>query len=205
MYEIVRAGGWVMVPIVLFSIVALAIVLERYWFLRRSRVAPPELLPDVWQSLRADNGLSEKQLREWQKTSLGQILVAALQQMHAGCEVMKDSIQQQATQVTHELERFLNTLGTIAMVSPLLGLLGTVLGMIEVFSVIMLQGTGDADVLAGGISQALISTAAGLVVAIPAMIFYRALNRKVDSLLVMMEQDCVRLVDALTTDERSPA
>ncbi len=200
MYEIVASGGWLMLPLIAFSVVALAIVLERYWVLRPSRVTPPGLLPEVWQALR-NGGPDSDQMTAWQGSSLGQVLVAGLQQAGQGREAMKDSIQQQATQVTHELERFLSPLGTIAMVSPLVGLLGTVLGMIEVFSAIMLQGTGDAGVLAGGISQALITTAAGLVVAIPAMIFYRALNRRVESLLITMEQDCVKLVDALTVDE----
>lgn len=203
MFEIVQAGGWLMIPIIICSVLAIAITIERFWVLRADKVAPRELLPTVWKTLR-DNQLSSDYIKSMRReTWLGSILAAGLQQSRAGREAMKDSVQQQASQVAHEMERFLNTLGTIALISPLLGLLGTVLGMIEVFTAIMLQGTGNAAVLAGGISQALITTAAGLLVAIPAMIFYRALTRRVDTLLVTMEQDCVKLIDALTQEKAS--
>lgn len=200
MFEIVKAGGWLMVPIIICSILAVAIIIERFWVLRIEKIAPRDLLPSVWKKLR-DNELSSDYIKSMrQDTWLGSILAAGLQQARMGREAMKDSVQQQATQVAHEMERFLNTLGTIALISPLLGLLGTVLGMIEVFTAIMLQGTGNAGVLAGGISQALITTAAGLLVAIPAMIFHRALTRRVDTILVTMEQDCVKLIDAMTAE-----
>ncbi|WP_205849087.1 MotA/TolQ/ExbB proton channel family protein [Natronospirillum operosum] len=203
MFEIVKAGGWLMVPIIICSILAIAITIERFWVLRADRVAPRDLLPAVWKQLK-DNRLSAEYLKNMRReTWLGSILAAGLQQSRMGREAMKDSVQQQASHVAHEMERFLNTLGTIALISPLLGLLGTVLGMIEVFTAIMLQGTGNAGVLAGGISQALITTAAGLLVAIPAMIFYRALRRRVDTILIMMEQDCVKLIDALTAEPQN--
>ncbi|TGG96072.1 MotA/TolQ/ExbB proton channel family protein [Natronospirillum operosum] len=192
-----------MVPIIICSILAIAITIERFWVLRADRVAPRDLLPAVWKQLK-DNRLSAEYLKNMRReTWLGSILAAGLQQSRMGREAMKDSVQQQASHVAHEMERFLNTLGTIALISPLLGLLGTVLGMIEVFTAIMLQGTGNAGVLAGGISQALITTAAGLLVAIPAMIFYRALRRRVDTILIMMEQDCVKLIDALTAEPQN--
>lgn len=203
MFEIVKAGGWLMIPIIICSILAIAIIIERFWVLRADKVAPRDLLPSVWKTLR-DNRMSADYIKSLRRdTWLGSILAAGLQQSRSGREAMKDSVQQQATQVAHEMERFLNTLGTIALISPLLGLLGTVFGMIEVFTAIMLQGTGNAGVLAGGISQALITTAAGLLVAIPAMIFYRALTRRVDTLLVTMEQDCVKLIDAMTQEKAS--
>lgn len=200
MFEIVKAGGWLMIPIIISSVLAIAIIIERFWVLRVDNVAPRDLLPTVWRRVR-ENKLSAEYLKTIkQETWLGSILAAGLQQSRLGREAMKDSIQQQADQVAHEMERFLNSLGTIALISPLLGLLGTVLGMIQVFTAIMVQGTGNAGVLAGGISQALITTAAGLSVAIPAMIFHRALTRRVDTLLVTMEQDCVKLVDALSAE-----
>ncbi len=201
MFEIVKAGGWLMIPIIICSILAIAITIERFWVLRVDKVAPRDLLPSVWKLLK-ENRLTSDYLKTLRReTWLGSILAAGLQQSRMGREAMKDAVQQQASHVAHEMERFLNTLGTIALISPLLGLLGTVLGMIEVFTAIMLQGTGNAGVLAGGISQALITTAAGLLVAIPAMIFYRALRRRVETILIMMEQDCVKLIDALTAEQ----
>ncbi|MEX1058000.1 MAG: MotA/TolQ/ExbB proton channel family protein [Natronospirillum sp.] len=200
MFEIVQAGGWLMVPIIICSVLAIAITIERFWVLRVDNIAPRALLPSVWKLLR-ENQLSSDFVKSMRRdTWLGSILASGLQQSRMGREAMKDAVQQQASQVAHEMERFLNTLGTIALISPLLGLLGTVLGMIDVFTAIMLQGTGNAGVLAGGISQALITTAAGLLVAIPAMIFHRALTRRIDSILVMMEQDCVKLIDAMTAE-----
>ncbi|MCH8553303.1 MAG: MotA/TolQ/ExbB proton channel family protein [Natronospirillum sp.] len=200
MFEIVKAGGWLMIPIIICSILAIAIIIERFWVLRVDKVAPRDLLPTVWKLLKENRLTTDYMKNMRRETWLGSILAAGLQQSRMGREAMKDSVQQQASHVAHEMERFLNTLGTIALISPLLGLLGTVLGMIEVFTAIMLQGTGNAGVLAGGISQALITTAAGLLVAIPAMIFYRALRRRVDTILIMMEQDCVKLIDALTAE-----
>jgi len=199
-FEIIKAGGWLMVPIVLCSVIAIAIIVERYWALRLAKVKPKDQLPKVWMWIK-NQELDSSKLKELKGGSLfGYILSSGLTASKHGREAMKDAVQEAGTHVAHEMEKFLSTLGTIAAVSPLLGLLGTVLGMIEVFTAIMVQGTGNTGVLAGGISQALITTAAGLSVAIPALIFHRALSRRVDELLVSMEQDSAKLVDAIHSD-----
>lgn len=202
MLEIVVAGGWLMIPIILCSIAVVAISIERAWALRPARVAPRNLLAEVWGWIKS-NQLDGNKLRELKQSSeLGKVLAAGLSNSRSGREIMKDSIQDAASQVIHDMEKYLSTMGTIASVAPLLGLLGTVVGMIEVFTAIMLQGTGNTGVLAGGISTALITTAAGLSVAIPAMIMHRFFQRRVDSLVVLMEQDAIKLVDALHSDRR---
>lgn len=202
MVEIVRAGGWLMLPIILCSVVAIAIVIERFWSLSAARITPKYVLAQVWTWLKNDQ-LDSSKLRELRLSSpLGQILAAGLLSSRYGRVAMIDSIEQTAAQVVHELERYLNTLGTIAAITPLLGLLGTVVGMIRVFSEIMLQGTGNANALAGGISEALITTAAGLTVAIPTYMFHRFFMRKVDSLVLGLELESIKLVDALHTDRK---
>ena len=194
MLEIVQSGGWLMVPILLCSIVAAAICVERLWTLQRPRVAPRNLLSDVWNQVRGAE-LSQEQLRELRGNSpLGQVLAAGAANSRRGREVMKESMEETASLVSHDLERYLTSLGIIASISPLLGLLGTVVGMIKVFTALMLEGAGNANVLAGGISQALITTAAGLSVAIPALIFHRFFLRRVDELVVTMEQEGSKLV-----------
>lgn len=200
MYELIIAGGWLMLPIILSSIVVIAIAFERYWTLRPLKVVPPTLLGQVWQWLR-DNQLSKENIHQLRLSSpLGTILAAGISNSGHGREVMKDSIEEAANQVVHELEKNLSPLGTIAAIAPLLGLLGTVIGMIKVFTAIMIEGTGNAGVLAGGISEALITTAAGLTVAIPALVFHRFFERRVDSLVVEMEEQAVKLVDAIHGD-----
>ncbi|MBU2887426.1 MotA/TolQ/ExbB proton channel family protein [Gilvimarinus agarilyticus] len=202
MFEVIAAGGWLMLPIILCSIAVVAISAERYWSLNPNKIAPRHLLAQVWGWIK-NNELNAERLKELKQSSqLGEILSAGLSNSRYGREIMKDSIEEAANKVIHELERFIGILGTIAAVTPLLGLLGTVLGMIEVFNAIMLQGTGNAGVLAGGISQALITTAAGLCVAIPAMIFHRYFQRHIDSLVVTMEEEAIKLVDALHSDRR---
>lgn len=197
MWEIIQAGGWLMLPIILSSVVAAAIVLERLWTLRVSRVAPPSLVAQVWRWVK-EGQLDANRLKSLRAGSpLGEVLAAGVANAHHGREVMKECIQEAATKVIHELERYLSTLGTIAAVSPLLGLLGTVIGMIDVFNAVMLQGTGNTAVLAGGISKALITTAAGLTVAIPALFFHRFLVRRVDELVVAMEQEATKLVEVI--------
>ncbi len=202
MQEIVFSGGFMMVPILLCSVAVIAIVVERYWTLNPNKIAPKAQLGQVWTWIR-DNELDSERLKQLRRTSqLGRILAAGLSNSRQGRDVMKDSIEEAANQVVHELERFLGMLGTIAAIAPLLGLLGTVVGMIKVFNALNLEGGGNAAVLAGGISEALITTAAGLTVAIPAMIFHRLFVRRVDSLVVTMEQEAVKLVDALHGDRR---
>lgn len=200
MFEIIQSGGWLMLPIILCSVLAFGITVERYWALRVSKVRPKEQLPMVWKWIK-NHELDASKIKELRNSSLfGYVLAAGLTTSKHGRDAMKDAIQEAGDHVAHEMEKFLSTLGTIAAISPLLGLLGTVLGMVDVFTDIMLQGTGNTAVLAGGISKALITTAAGLSVAIPALIFHRALTRKVDELLVLMEQDSAKLVEAIHSD-----
>ncbi|WP_200821354.1 MotA/TolQ/ExbB proton channel family protein [Oceanicoccus sp. KOV_DT_Chl] len=197
MFELIKAGGWLMLPIMLCSIAAVAICIERYLALNPAKIAPPHLLAQVWGWIK-NNQVTADKLRELKQSSpLGRILAAGLSNSRHGRDVMKESIQEAASHVVHDLERYLNTLGTIAAVAPLLGLLGTVIGMIKVFTEIMLQGTGNAGVLAGGISEALITTAAGLSVAIPALIMHRFYSRRIDNVVVTLEQETIKLVDAL--------
>ncbi|GGI95104.1 MotA/TolQ/ExbB proton channel family protein [Halopseudomonas pertucinogena] len=204
MWELIKAGGWLMLPIILSSVVAAAIVLERLWTLRSARVAPPNLVGQAWRWIK-EGQLDANRLKSLRADSpLGEVLAAGLANARHGREVMKEAIQEAASKVIHELERYLSTLGTIAAVSPLLGLLGTVIGMIDVFNAVMLQGTGNTAVLAGGISKALITTAAGLTVAIPALFFHRFLVRRVDELVVAMEQEATRLVEVVQ-GQREPA
>jgi len=199
-YELIIAGGWLMLPILLSSIVVIAIAFERYWTLRRSKVVPPTLLGQVWHWMK-QNQLSKENLHQLRNSSpLGTILAAGISNSGHGREVMKDSIEEAANQVIHNLEKNLSPLGTVAAIAPLLGLLGTVIGMIKVFTAIMIEGTGNAGVLAGGISEALITTAAGLTVAIPALVFHRFFERRVDSLVVEMEDQAIKLVDAIHGD-----
>ncbi len=197
MLEIVQSGGWLMVPILLCSIVAAAISVERLWTLQRARITPKNLLAQVWSALK-NNEMDSQRLRDLRGSSpLGQVLAAGVANARRGREVMKEAMEEVAGQVSHDLERYLTSLGVIASISPLLGLLGTVVGMIKVFTALMLEGAGNANVLAGGISQALITTAAGLSVAIPAIMFHRFFLRRVDELMVIMEQEAVKLVEMI--------
>ncbi len=197
MLELVIAGGWVMVAILACSVIALAIVGERLWALARRRVLPPHLVAQAWRWATSDQ-LDQAHLRSLRESSpLGRVLAAALVNRHHPREIMKEAVEDTGRHVAHELERYLNTLGTIAGISPLLGLLGTVLGMIKVFTTITTQGVGNPGALAGGISEALITTAAGLVVAIPSLMFYRYLRGRVDELVVRMEEEALKLVEAL--------
>ena len=205
MLELVTAGGWLMVLILLCSIVGLAICVERLYTLNAKKIAPPHLLATVWKQLKAGE-LDAERLRNLKTASpLGRILAAGLGNAYHGRDVMKESIQEAAGHVVHDLERYLNTLGTIAAVTPLLGLLGTVVGMIKVFAEIMAQGTGNASALAGGISQALITTAAGLTVAIPALVMHRYFVGRIDGIVVELEQETIKLVDALHSEENTEA
>ena len=197
MLELVKAGGWLMVPIFLCSIIAMAIISERFWTLQRRRVTPKNLVVQVWHWARGGE-LDDARVRAIRIGSpLGRVLAAGLINRHSNREIMKESIEDVGRHVVHELERYLNTLGTIASITPLLGLLGTVIGMIKVFAVITTRGVGDPGVLAGGISEALITTAAGLCVAIPSLMFHRYFRGRVDELVVTMEQEALKLVEVL--------
>ena len=197
MLELVQAGGWLMVPILLCSVIAAAIIVERLWTLRTRKVIPEKLMTGIWNLLKQEQ-LTEKHIVEIERGSpLGRVLSAGLINRHLSRDMVRESIEDTGRFVVHDLERFLNTLGTISTITPLLGLLGTVIGMIKVFTAITTVGVGDPATLAGGISEALITTAAGLTVAIPSVIFHRYLKRKIDELVVGMEQEAMKLVEVL--------
>nr|VFK61571.1 MAG: biopolymer transport protein ExbB [Candidatus Kentron sp. TUN] len=197
MFELVKAGGLIMLPILLCSVVATAIIAERFWSLQRKRIVPDNLVVEVWKWAKK-GGLDEERIHLLRQSSpLGRILAAGLVNRQHSREIMKEGIEEAGRHVVHNLEQYLNTLGTIAAIAPLLGLLGTVIGMIKVFAVITVQGIGDPGVLASGISEALITTAAGLTVAIPSLIFYRYFRGKIDGLVVTMEQEALKMVEVL--------
>jgi len=197
MWEIVKAGGAFMVPIILCSIIAAGILFERLWTLQRKRVLPQELIKRV-TDLTDKNQVTPKVIEALEKNSpLGRVLAAALANRDRGREIMMERVEDTGRHVIHELERFLNSLGTIASISPLLGLLGTVTGIIRAFNAVMLGGMGDPRLLAGGISEALITTAGGLAVAIPSFIAYRYLRGKVEGIVVDMEKIAVKFADSL--------
>ena len=194
MLAIIEAAGWPIWPLILASVLALAIIIERFYSLRVSEISPPTLLGSVVKELR-DHGVSDDMLAKLAADSpLGQILSAGLRNVKSSREVMKEGIEEAGRAVVHDLERFLTSLGTIAAVAPLLGLLGTVVGMIEIFGSQTPTG-GNPAVLAHGISIALYNTAFGLIVAIPAMIFYRFFRTRVDNLAIDMEQQAIKLVE----------
>lgn len=197
MIELIKGGGWLIWPILACSIVALGIICERFWTLRTGTIIPPKLVPQIWQMFKQGK-LDSSGIRTLRSGSaLGTVLAAGLVNRKYGRVIMKESLEEAGRQVVHEMERFLNTLGTIASITPLLGLLGTVVGMIKVFSVITSQGVGDPSVLAGGISEALITTAAGLAVAIPSLMFHRYFHGKVIYLVLRMEEEAIRLIDII--------
>ena len=205
MYELVQAGGWLMIPILLCSVIAAGIVVERLWTLRRKKVIPEKLLTGIWNLLDKD-ALTDQHIAEIENGSpLGRVLAAGLINRHLSHDQVRLSIEETGRHVVHEMERFLNALGTISTITPLLGLLGTVIGMIRVFTAITVVGVGDPGQLAGGISEALITTAAGLTVAIPSLIFYRYLKRKIDERVVAMEQQAMKLVEFLHGDRKQLA
>ncbi len=196
MFALIQAAGWPIWPIILASIVAVGIIGERVWALRLSIVSPRDLLPKVVHEYRK-NGVGEDMLARLQKHSpLGQIFAAGLKNDQSTREVMKESIEEAGRAVAHDLERYLTTLGTIASLSPLMGLFGTLVGMIEIFGVnTSSTGSGNPAQLAHGISVALYNAAFGILVAIPSMIFYRYFRGKVDALVIEMELQALKLVE----------
>jgi biopolymer transport protein ExbB len=202
MFEIVKSGGPFMAPIILASVVAAAIFLERLWTLQPKRVLPADLVDKVWRWV-ASEQLQDKHIAALEQNSpLGRVLAAGLANRHRERAIVKEAIEDTGRHVIHELERFITTLGTIGSISPLLGLLGTVSGMIRTFNDITDQGVGNPQVLAGGISEALVSTAAGLIVAIPAVMGYRFLRTRVEHLVVQMEKEAMKLVQAIDTTQQ---
>ena len=192
-----KAGGLLMWPLLLCSILSMGIIIERAWSLRRHKIVPPNLIKQIWQ-WEKENKIDGVRLQALRNDSpLGRILAAGLAERDSGREVMKRSLEDTGRHAAHALGRFLNTLGTMASVTPLLGLLGTVVGMIKVFAIITAEGVGDPAILAEGISEALITTATGLAIAIPTLAFYRYYSGRVEELVVAMEQDVMRFMDAL--------
>ena len=205
MWELVQAGGYFMWPIILCSVAAVGILLERLWTLQRKRVLPEELIKKVSQ-LAESGQVNAKVIEALEKNSpLGRVMAAALANRDRGRDIMMERVQDTGRHVVHELERFLNSLGTIASISPLLGLLGTVTGIIRAFNAVMLGGMGDPRLLAGGISEALITTAGGLAVAIPSFIAYRYLRGKVERIVIEMEKIAVTFADSLNAPEKDQA
>ncbi|MDQ3186948.1 MAG: MotA/TolQ/ExbB proton channel family protein [Pseudomonadota bacterium] len=203
MFPLIQAAGWPIWPIILASVVAVGIIGERIWALRLSMVTPRDLLPKVVHEYR-ENGISEDMLIHLQKNSpLGLIFAAGLRNDRSTREVMKESIEEAGRAVAHDLERYLTTLGTIASLSPLMGLFGTLVGMIEIFGANSPStGSGNPAQLAHGISVALYNAAFGILVAIPSMIFYRYFRAKVDALVIEMELQALKLVEIVHGERR---
>ena len=198
MLDILMAGGWAMLPILVCSLVALAIVLERCWTLRRKAVLPPGLGEEVRQWARAGQ-LDPKHLEALSNGSpLGELLAAALAVRGQSRDIIKERIEDTGRHIVHEMERYLSTLGTIALIGPLLGLFGTVIGLIRMFMQVMAGGIGDPAKMAGGIGEALICTASGLTVAIPAYVLHRWFRSRVAGYCVQMEKQATALLDELT-------
>lgn len=197
MFELIKSGGPAMIPIILLAIIAMAIIVERLWSLRRKEVFPPGLGVEVREWARGRE-LDSKHVDVLRRNSpLGELLAAALDMRHKPRELMKERVEDVGRHVIHSMERFLTSLGTIAGVAPLLGLLGTVLGIIEMFMTILKTGVGDANQLAGGIGQALVSTAAGLILAIPTLMFYRYFRGLINEYVIDMEKQAIALMDVL--------
>jgi biopolymer transport protein ExbB len=195
--ELIKAGGWVMAPLILLAVVATAIIIERFWSLRRKEVLPPGLGEEVreWARGRQLDPAHIEVLRR--NSPLGELLAAALDVRYRPRELIKERVEDVGRHVMHEMERFMNTLGSIASVGPLLGLLGTVIGMIEMFLKILTTGVGDVNQLAGGIGKALICTATGLCVAIPALMFHRYFRGVIAAYVVEMEKQAIALLDTI--------
>jgi biopolymer transport protein ExbB len=201
-FSIIEAAGWPIWPLIICSVIALAIIGERMWTLRRTAVLPKHLLAHVVSEYRQKGITSESAARLAGDSPLGQVFAGGLRNIDSPPEVMKEAIEESGRAVAVELERFLTTLGTIAAIGPLLGLFGTVIGMIEIFGSQTPQG-GNPLVLAHGISIALYNTAFGLVVAVPSMIFYRYFRAKVDAMLVDMELQSLKLVEVIHGERRA--
>ena len=197
MWEIVRAGGPMMWPIILASIAAVAITLERLWTLQDKRVMPAALLQSVSKLIETDQIEAGVIVKLQQHSPLGRVFAEGLANRKRPRAIMMERLEDAGRHVIYELERFLNTLGTIAGVSPLLGLLGTVAGIIKAFNAITAGGMGDPRALSAGIGEALITTAAGLCVAIPSLVAYRYLRGRVDRIVIEMEKQSISLADAV--------
>jgi len=196
-WELVKAGGWPMVPLLLLGVLALAIVLERFWSLRRNEVLPPGLGQEV-RNWAARGKLDASHIESLRANSpLGALLAAALEARNRPRDQIRERIEDTGRHLVHRMGRYLNALGTIASAGPLLGLLGTVIGMIQMFLGILDHGVGDVNQLAGGIGKALVCTATGMIVAIPALMFHRYFRARVDGYVIEMEHEAGALLDTL--------
>ena len=196
MWEIILAAGWPIWPLIFASIIALAIIGERFWSLRVEIVAPSDLLPEVQKLLNQGTIKKDVIAKIKEHSLLGEIFASALANSNTSAAHIKEAIEESGRAVNYKLEKYLSTLGTIAAVAPLLGLLGTVIGMVDLFSSFTSSGH-DVAVFARGISVALYNTATGIIVAVPAMIFYRYFRSKVEDLIFDMEQQAIKLIDSI--------
>ena len=197
MWELVKAGGWPMLPLLLLGVAALAIILERLWSLRRAEVMPPKLGEEV-RNWAARGQLDPAHIESLRRNSpLGALLAAALDVRHKPREVIRERLEDTGRHLVFRMEKFLSALGTIASAGPLLGLLGTVVGMIQMFLGILDHGLGDVNQLAGGIGKALVCTATGMIIAVPALIFHRFFRSRIAGYVIEMEQEATALLDAL--------
>ena len=205
MLELIRAGGWPMIPLLLLSAIALAIIVERFWSLRRDKVLPPGLGDEVRLWVGRGKALDPAHVDSLRSTApLGALLAAALDVRNRSREEIRERIEDTGRHLVHRMERYLNALGTIAAAGPLLGLFGTVVGMIQMFMGVMDHGVGDVNQLAGGIGKALVCAAAGMIVAIPALMFHRHFRARIDGYIVEMESEAIRLMDAIDPRSRRP-
>ena len=202
MFEIIKAAGWPIWPLLFASVIAVALIIERSITLRRSKIVPAGLLEKVVADLRRHGVSGEMIQRVAAHSPLGRVLAAGLKNVKSPREIMKESIEEAGRAVVHDLERFLTTLGTIASISPLMGLFGTVVGMIEIFGSQNAAGA-DPQQLAHGISIALYNTGFGLMIAIPSMIFWRHFRGLVNSFVVDMEQQAIRLVEVVHGERKA--
>lgn len=196
MFELFRAGGPLMWIILLCSLVALTIIFERLLTLRTRQVAPSNLRDQIIELANSGKVSDEKIAKVREHSPLGRVFAGGLENMHRGEDAMREGLEEAGKVVVHRLARYLNTLGTIASITPLIGLLGTVIGMIKVFTAITASGVGDPTVLSGGISEALITTAAGLSVGIPCLMFYRHFRGKIAELSVALEEEALALLES---------
>lgn len=204
MLELVKAGGWPMIPLLLLTVVGLAIIVERFWSLRRKAVLPPGLGDEV-RAWAARGRLDPAHINSLRQTSpLGELLAATLDVRNRSREEIRERVEDVGRHLVHRMERFLNTLGTIAAAGPLLGLFGTVVGMIQMFLGILDHGVGDVNQLAGGIGKALVCTATGMIVAIPALMFHRYFRGRIAEYIVAMEHEAIQLMDTLDARAAMP-
>lgn len=203
MFDFITAGGFLMLPIILSSFLAIVVIVNLFLTLQRKKVIP-ENASDMARKLALSGKMTEAHIEQVRQGSLlGQVLAAGLESVGSPRHLMKENIEETGRHVIHSMDKYMTTLGTIAAIAPLLGLLGTVVGMISVFSVITSQGVGNPTELAGGISQALITTAAGISVAVPALVFHRYFRGKINDYAVEMEKEAIKLVDAVSAPRKA--